>query len=55
MLLFWMLLGGAIGAYASQKRGLPMVGSVIGGLLLGPFAFLLFFVSGIVSRNAGVL
>src|SRR5829696_7698950 len=51
MFLFWMLLGAAIGAYAAQKKGFSTVGGVIGGLLLGPLAFLLFFVNGIVSAN----
>lgn len=51
MLLFWPLLGAAIGAYAAQKKGFSTVGGVIGGLLLGPLAFLLFFVSGVVSAN----
>jgi len=50
-LLFWPLLGALIGFYAAQKKGFSAVGGVIGGLLLGPFAFLLFFVSGIMSAN----
>jgi hypothetical protein len=51
MLLFWPLLGVFIGWYAAQKKGFSTVGGVIGGALLGPFAFLLFFVSGIVSSS----
>ncbi len=51
MLLFWPLIGALIGAYAAQKKGFSVVGGVIGGLLLGPLAFLLFFVSGLVSSN----
>jgi hypothetical protein len=51
MVLFWMLIGAAIGVYAAQKKGFSTIGGVIGGLLLGPLAFLLFFVSGIVSSN----
>src|SRR5690349_8364341 len=51
MLLFWPLVGALIGAYAAQKRGFSTAGGVIGGLLLGPLAFLLFFVSGIVSSS----
>jgi hypothetical protein len=50
-LLFWPLLGAAIGAYAAQKKGFSTVGGVIGGILLGPLAFLLFFVSGVVSSG----
>lgn len=51
MLLFWPLIGALIGVYAAQKKGFSTVGGVIGGLLLGPLAFLLFFVSGLVSSN----
>jgi hypothetical protein len=48
-LLFWPVLGALIGYVASQKRGLSPVTGVLGGLLLGPFAFLMFFVSGAVG------
>jgi len=51
LLLLWGLLGAAIGFYAAQKKGFSTVGGVIGGWMLGPLAFLLFFVSGIVSSN----
>jgi len=51
MLLFWPLIGAAIGVYAAQKKGFSTIGGVIGGLLLGPLTFLMFFVSGIVSSN----
>ena len=50
-LLFWPLLGALIGYAASQRRGFSPVGGVIGGMLLGPLAVLMFFVSGIASRN----
>lgn len=43
----WMLLGALIGVAAAQKRGVSMVSGVIGGLLLGPLAFLMYFVSGV--------
>lgn len=51
MLFFWGLLGAAIGYAAAQKRGFSTVGGVIGGILLGPLAFLLFAVSGIASAS----
>jgi hypothetical protein len=50
-LLFWPLLGAAIGYGAAQKRGFSTVSGLLGGILLGPFAFLMFFVSGIVSAD----
>lgn len=34
-----------------SKEGFSQVGGIIGGLLLGPLAFFLFFVSGVVSSN----
>jgi hypothetical protein len=43
---FWLLLGMAIGVAAAQKRGFSTINGVIGGLLLGPLAFLMFFASG---------
>jgi hypothetical protein len=50
-LFFWMLLGGAIGAAAAQKKGFSVGGGVAGGLLLGPFAVLMFGVSGVSQSN----
>lgn len=50
-LLFWMGLGALIGLTAAQRKGFSTVGGAIGGALLGPLAFLLFFVSGLVSRG----
>lgn len=49
--LAWMLLGALIGVAASQKRGFSMVAGVLGGLLLGPLAFLMYFVSGTSSSD----
>ena len=48
-LLFWPSLGALIGVAAAQRKGFSMVGGVIGGLLLGPLAVLMFFVSGVSS------
>lgn len=45
--LFWALLGALIGIAAAQRKGFSVAGGVIGGLLLGPLAVLLFFVSGV--------
>lgn len=49
--LFWALLGALLGVAAAQRRGFSVAGGIIGGLLLGPFAVLLFLVSGIVSSK----
>ena len=45
--LFWLLLGALLGIAAAQRRGFSIAGGAIGGALLGPLAFLMFFVSGI--------
>ena len=42
-------LGMTVGVFASTKRGLNIFRAAIGGLFLGPFAFLLFFISARVS------
>lgn len=49
--LFWILIGALIGIAAAQKKGFNVAGGAIGGALLGPLAFLLFFVSGIASSS----
>ena len=51
MLLFWLLLGALIGAYAGQRRGFSPLGGAVGGALLGPLAILMFFISGISSAD----
>jgi len=51
LFIFWALLGALIGISAAQHRGFSIAGGIIGGLLLGPLAFLLFFMSGLVSHN----
>ncbi len=48
---FWPFLGALIGTAAAQKKGFSMVGGVLGGMLLGPFAVLMFAVSGIASSK----
>lgn len=51
MFIAWALIGALVGVAASQKKGFSLAGGIIGGLLLGPLAFLLFFVSGITSAD----
>jgi len=46
MYIFWVLLGALIGISAAQRKGFSVVSGVIGGLLLGPLAVLMFFVTG---------
>ena len=51
LLLAWALLGALIGVAAAQKRGFSVVGGVLGGLLLGPLAFLMYWVSGVSAAD----
>jgi hypothetical protein len=51
--LFWALVGALIGVSAAQRRGFNTVAGAVGGLLLGPFAFVLYFVSGVLRPNEG--
>lgn len=44
--IFWALFGALIGIAAAQRKGFSIVGGIIGGLLLGPLAFLMFLCSG---------
>lgn len=46
-ILAWWIFGALIGVAAAQRKGFSTVAGVLGGLLLGPFAFLMFFVSGV--------
>ena len=50
LVMAWALFGALIGVAAAQKRGFSIAGGVLGGLLLGPLAVLMFLVSG-VSRS----
>jgi hypothetical protein len=47
MMLFWLLIGALIGAYAAQRKGFSIVAGLLGGALLGPLAVLMFAVSGV--------
>ena len=51
LIIFWALLGILIGTAAAQKQGFHVAAGVIGGLLLGPLAVLLFMVSGVDSKS----
>ncbi len=46
IIIFWALFGALIGVAAAQRRGFSTAGGIIGGLLLGPLAILMFFASG---------
>ncbi|MCA3004590.1 MAG: zinc ribbon domain-containing protein [Phycisphaerales bacterium] len=43
----WVLFGALVGALIADKRGWPVLYGVFGGMLLGIFAPLMYFVSGI--------
>jgi hypothetical protein len=49
--LFWAVVGALIGASAAQRRGFNTMAGAVSGLLLGPFAFALYFVSGVTRAN----
>jgi len=50
-LLGWSLFGALIGVSAAQRRGFSTTAGVLGGLLLGPLAFLMYFVSGVTKDD----
>lgn len=50
MFLAWALFGAVIGIAAAQRKGFSMAGGIIGGLLLGPLALLMFLASGGTTR-----
>jgi len=50
LLLLW-LFGGLLGYAAATKRGWSPLAGFVGGVLLGPLAFLLFFVSGVTGDD----
>ena len=51
-LLFWPILGALIGVAAAQRKGFNLAGGILGGLLLGPLAVLMFFVSGVTRSDS---
>jgi len=50
-LIAWLLFGALIGIAAAQRKGFSLVAGILGGVLLGPLAFLMFFVSGVSSSD----
>lgn len=50
-ILAWWIIGALIGYAASQKKGFSPVGGVLGGMWLGPLAFLMFLVTGVTKHN----
>lgn len=53
-MLYWALFGLVVGVVAAKQRGFSLLGGAVGGVLLGPLALGLFFVSRIGStRNVG--
>ena len=51
MAIYWLLLGALIGTAAALRRGFNIAAGALGGALLGPLAFLMFFVSGVASSD----
>jgi phosphotransferase system glucose/maltose/N-acetylglucosamine-specific IIC component len=45
MTIAWLFFGALIGISAAQRRGFSIAGGIIGGLMLGPLAVLMYFVS----------
>jgi phosphotransferase system glucose/maltose/N-acetylglucosamine-specific IIC component len=45
MTIAWILFGALIGISAAQRRGFGTAAGVIGGMLLGPAALLMYFAS----------
>lgn len=54
MLIAWALFGAILGLAAAQRKGFSIATGIIGGLFLGPLAFLMFFVSGVSSSEKNV-
>lgn len=50
-LLSWPVVGALLGYLASERRGYSNVSGVLGGMLLGPFAVLMFLIDGIASGD----
>ena len=52
MLLIWTIFGALVGALAAQRKGFSMVLGILGGMLLGPLALLMLFVTGVGGGDA---
>jgi|LSQX01.2.fsa_nt_gb hypothetical protein len=53
-ILAWPLIGAIIGYMASNRRGFSPVAGILGGLLLGPVALAMFFVSGVTRGEKNI-
>ena len=51
-ILAWWIFGALIGYAAAQRKGFSTVGGLLGGAFLGPFALLMFLVSGVTKEDA---
>ena len=51
MFIAWALFGSLIGIAAAQRRGFSTVAGFIDGFLLGPFAILMFLISGVTRHS----
>ena len=51
ILLFLSLVGALIGILAALRRGFSMAAGVVGGLILGPLAILMYFVPGAAGKD----
>lgn len=52
MWITWAVLGALIGVAAAQRKGFSLAVGILGGVLLGPLAFLMFFISGLSRGDA---
>jgi hypothetical protein len=52
--LLWPVLGALIGVAAAQRRGFAMAAGVLGGVILGPLAIFMFFVTGVTRGDQAV-
>ena len=51
LILTWLIVGAVIGILAAHKRRFSTWAGLFGGLLLGPFAVLIFLVSSVTSER----
>jgi hypothetical protein len=51
LIISWALIGGLIGVSAAQRRCLSLVAGILGGLVLGPLAVLMYWVSGVTRSD----
>ena len=51
LMICWALLGALIGVSAAQRRRSSVVAGILGGVLLGPLAVLLYWASGLTRSD----